>query len=347
VQAWRSRLLSFEAQLDSLVAKLFGLDQPILLWLLALCQAATVLVTWPLWQVHRSPPMLPALPLPEINTGIILLITLAGIFFRPMAGLAIHTAAVVYSILIDQTRLQPEIVSLLILMWGSLSFNSLKTLARAHLISLWFYVGLNKLLSPGYRSNLAFLHHPRSSSRALMVPVVEILVGVLVCIPRTRKITALLAVALHLAIVATLVRGNWNSSVWAWNVGLAFAAIAFFYSWTDSVARAFRDSNTWAIAGALLILISPLGFYFGLGDPYLAHNLYTKNTPVAVWHRTDGTAETLQTWQAFNVPLPPEHRLFEQYFNELCGPRDYLVIQDPRYWAALRGYSERVVPCGR
>ena len=291
--------------------------------------------------------MLAALPLPEINTGIIILVTLAGIFFRPLAGLAIHTLIVVYSILIDQTRLQPEIVSLVILMWGSLAFTSLQTLARAHLISLWFYVGLNKLLSPGYRSNFAFLHHPRSSSRALMIPVVEILVGVLACITRTRKIAALLAFALHLAIVTVLVGGNGNSSVWAWNVGLAFAAIALFYSWKDSVVQAFRNSSSWVIAGALLILIAPLGFYFGLGDPYLAHNLYTKNTPVAVWHRADGTSESIQPWQPFNVPMPPEHRLFEQYFNELCGPGDYLVIQDPRYWAALRGYSERIIPCVR
>jgi hypothetical protein len=291
--------------------------------------------------------MLPALPLPEISSGVILLITLVGILFRPLTGLSLHTAVVVYSILVDQTRLQPEIVSLLILMWGSLAFSSLKILARAHLVSLWFFVGLNKLLSSGYRANFKFLHHPFSSSRALMIPIVEILIAVLVCIPRSRKIAALLACGLHLGIFAELVHGNGNSAVWAWNIALAFAAVAFFYSWQESAVRALRDSSAWAKAGALLILISPLGFYFGLGDPYLAHNLYSKNTPVAVWRRADGTSDAIQTWRAFNVPMPPEHRLFEQYFNELCGPGDYLVIQDPRYWAALRGYSERVIPCVR
>lgn len=347
MQSLRSHLVSLEAQLDGLVAKLAGYDHPILLWLLALCQTATILTTWPLWQVHRFPPMLPALPLPEINSGVILLITLAGIFFRPLTGLSLHTAVVVYSILIDQTRLQPEIVSLVILMWGSLAFTSLKTLARAHLVSLWFYVGLNKLLSSGYRANFKFSRHPFSSSRALMITVVEILIGVLICIPRTRKIAALLAFALHLGIVGMLVRDNGNSAVWAWNIGVAFAAVALFYSWKNSAVRALRDSSAWTIAGALIILTSPLGFYLGLGDPYLAHNLYSKNTPVAVWYRADGTSEGIQTWHAFNVPVPPEHRLFEQYFNELCGPGDYLVIQDPRYWAALRGYSERVIPCVR
>ena len=343
---WLSRLISLETLLDRAVGKLGGLNQPLLLWLLALCQATTILVTWPLWQVHLTPPMLSALPLPQINTGIILLITLAGIFFRPLEALAIHTVVIIYSILIDQTRLQPEIVSLVILMWGSLGWHSVKNVARVHLISLWFYVGLNKLLSSGYRSNFKF-SHPYSSSRALMVPLIEMSIAVLACIPRTRKIAALLAFALHMIIFALLLRGNQNSAVWGWNIGIAFAAIAFFYSWRDSVVRALKESNRWAAAGALLILISPLGFYVGLGDPYLAHNLYSKNTPSAVWKHANGDSDGIQMWGPFNVPMPPEHRLFEQYFNRSCEPGDYLIIYDPRYWAALRGYSERVLPCVR
>jgi len=232
-------------------------------------------------------------------------------------------------------------------MWGSLAWYSLKTLARAHLISLWFYVGLNKLLSSDYRSNIAFSRHPYSAGRNLMIPLVEMSLAVLICMPRTRKIAAVLAFALHILIFAVLFRGKTNSAVWAWNIGIAFAAIAFFYSWRDSVVRTFKKSNHWAAAGVLLILISPLGFYVGLGDPYLAHNLYTKNTPLGVWHHANGDFEGIQTWQAFNVPMPPEHRLFEQYFKQSCEPGDYLIIYDPRYWAALRGYSERVLPCVR
>lgn len=174
--------------MDGVVTKLSAFNQPTLLWLLASCQAATILLTWPVWQVHRFPPMLPALPLPQISSGVILLITLVGILFRPLTGLSLHTAVVLYSILVDQTRLQPEIVSLVILMWGSLAFRSLKILARAHLVSLWFFVGLNKVLSSGYRANFKFLHHPFSSSRALMIAVVEILIGVLVCIPGRGKL---------------------------------------------------------------------------------------------------------------------------------------------------------------
>src|SRR5882672_3549446 len=103
MHTWLSRLISLEALLDCVLAKLSRSNRPLLLWLLASCQAATIVLTWPLWQIHRLPPMLPALALPELNTGLILLITLGGIFLRPVEGLAIHTVVIIYSILIDQT----------------------------------------------------------------------------------------------------------------------------------------------------------------------------------------------------------------------------------------------------
>ena len=31
----------------------------------------------------------------------------------------------------------------------------------------------------------------------------------------------------------------------------------------------------------MILLIAPLGFYFGVVDAYLAHNLYSSNTPGA------------------------------------------------------------------
>jgi hypothetical protein len=350
VQSLRSRLISLKSVPDSVAEKLHSVKAPILLWLLALCQAATILATWRLWQIRQSPPMLPALPLPEINLGVILLITLAGVFFRPRAALTIHTAAMIYAILIDQTRLQPELVSLLVLMWGSLwsrspGWFSMRRLAQAHLISLWFYSGFNKLLSSGYRSSINFDTKPSVGVRNLILPLIEILVAVLVCIPRTRKVGASLACALHVVLLIVLLRGRQNSAIWAWNLGLAFAALAYFYSAKDSLVGSLRKSNRWIRVIALLILTFPLGFYIGLGDPYLAHNLYTNNTPAALWQHANGERENIQTSKNLNVPIPPEHRLFEQYFNLVCKPGDQLVIYDFRYWAALRGYSERVLPC--
>jgi hypothetical protein len=42
------------------------------------CHAATLLITWPLWQMHRAPPMLPAAAPPAVGLGWRLLLSLVG-----------------------------------------------------------------------------------------------------------------------------------------------------------------------------------------------------------------------------------------------------------------------------
>jgi hypothetical protein len=332
-----------------LAQRLKDSDQPAFLCLLVICQAATILLTWQLWQVHRKPPMLPALPLPEVSTGIVLLVSLAAIFIRPLPGLIAHTVLVIYSILIDQTRLQPEIVSMVILMWGALRWDSLKTIARTHLISLWFFAGLNKLLSPGYLASISFLVYPRSSSRVLLLPLIEITMGLLALIPRSRKVAAALAFTLHMTIFILLspLISSTGLAVWFWNLALALAGFALIYPWNESLPSSLQKSNPLATVLAVLILVSPIGFYFGIVDAYLAHNLYSKNIPSAVWYHSSGLVQGIDTRSTLNVPIPPEHRLFESYFSQSCRRGDYLVIHDSRYWAKLRGYELRRLECNR
>ena len=55
-------------------------------WLVVACLAATLAITWPLWQVHSSPPMLPALPLPAVDTGVLLLGSLVLVLLAPRVG---------------------------------------------------------------------------------------------------------------------------------------------------------------------------------------------------------------------------------------------------------------------
>ena len=328
--------------------RLTGVDQPAFLCLVVICQALTVLVTWRLWQIHRSPPMLPALALPELNLGVIILVSLAAVFVRPLAGLILHTILILYSILIDQSRLQPEILSMVILMWGSLRSPSLKLIARSHLVSLWFFAGLNKMLSTGYLNSLS-LAHPRSSSRAALLPLAELTLGILALIPRSRNFAAALAFALHIMIFTFVspIRDRWGSPILFWNLALALAGFALISSWSKSLSLSLKELNPVAAAAVLFVLISPIGFYFGIFDAYLSHHLYSKSVPTAVWHRANGKREGIETWHTLNVPFPPEHRLYEAYFNDSCERGDFLIIRDPRYWARWRGYTERRVDCVR
>ncbi len=94
--------------------------------------------------------MLPALPLPQLDLGLLLLASLAVIAVAPRAGLVMHAVLVVVAMCLDQMRMQPPIISQILLLWSTLSVRSAVIIGRAHLLALWFYAGAYKLLSPYY-----------------------------------------------------------------------------------------------------------------------------------------------------------------------------------------------------
>ncbi len=176
-------------------------------------QAATLWITWPLWRVHASPPMLPALPLPALDLGWLLVVSLALALATPVLGPGLWTAALAYAMLIDQTRIQPELVSLTFLMWGTLPSATAQTFARAHLVSLWVFSGVNKLLSPDFRDGVGrwmlsgLVPHPPAwlNARAgYVMAAPELCVGILAVFPRTRRLAAVAACALHVGIFLDL-----------------------------------------------------------------------------------------------------------------------------------------------
>ena len=91
-------------------------------------QAATIVITWPVWQVRHysatanfpETPNLPAFPLPQIDMGWLLLCSLVVVLFYPRRGVILHGALLLVAILLDQMRMQPECISLWVLMLGSL-----------------------------------------------------------------------------------------------------------------------------------------------------------------------------------------------------------------------------------
>lgn len=313
-------------------------------WLLVGCQAVTVLVTWPLWQVRALPPMLPALPLPAVDMGWLLLASLVVILIRPQVGLILNTGLFVYAMLIDQTRLQPEVVSLLLLTWGTLPNANALAVGRGHLIALWIWAGANKLLSPLFMQSTAqwMLRGllPNAPDWLMLnagyvVGGTELAVGVLAVFPRTRKLAGVLAFGLHIGILLTLspLAHNYNSAVWAWNLGLAFAGLALIFSWREPVHISLKACRRPVIVAVVFLLLSPLGFYVGVMDAYLSHNLYSSNIPKAETTVLDPHI----TWDLLNVPLPPERRLFESFFQQTCKTGDVMSIRDTRWWFTSQG----------
>jgi hypothetical protein len=321
-------------------------------WLVAACQGATLLITWPLWQVHVSPPMLPVLALPRVDMGLVLLASLALVFVRASLGVALHATLLGYAVLLDQTRIQPQIVSQALLLWGTLPSPTARAVGRAHLVALWSWAAVSKLLSPAFLTTAGFsaffalvptaLSWVRPAGGYLMA-LTELGAGVLAIFPRTRRWAGTLAFILHAWIVVTMasVSWTWNQAVWPWNVALAFAGLALIAPWKEPLRQTICESPMLGRFVIIGLLVSPAGWFVGITDAYLAHHLYSGDVP-----RARSTAlGTGATWGAFRVPLPPEHRIFEQYFRLTCKAGDELTVTDARWWFRARGLEKRRLTC--
>lgn len=322
-------------------------------WLAAGCQALTVIITWGLWQDRASPPLLPAAGwLPSVDLGVVLLATLAVVLVAPRAGVVAHVAVLGYAVLTDQTRLQPEVVSLALLLVGTVLPHVGPVLGQAHLATVWLWSGLHKLLSLGFFAGSAVWMYdglpfgvpvPRERF-GWVVAGTEIAAAALTVLRPTRRLGVAVALALHgfvLLVLSPLGR-DWNSSVWPWNLALGAAAVAYFLP--EAAPTAGRRA-TLAI-GAVAVLL-PVGFYAGVVDAYLTHNLYTDNTAAALCVPA-GPCDLrfAATWDELDVPLPPEPRLYKAYFEKTCQPGERLVIH-PRNTRILFGLNStaRQVEC--
>ncbi|HYN65164.1 MAG TPA: hypothetical protein VES36_11225, partial [Candidatus Limnocylindrales bacterium] len=274
--------------------------QALLRWTLVAAQAATVVLTWPLWQARTEPPNLPALPgLPAPDLGWLVLGTLALVLLVPRWGILVHSLVLAFAMGLDQLRIQPEFVSLALLMWATWPGSTERAsdgwavlMARSHLVALYLWAGVHKLLSADYvfsasrfwQRTVSGLGEGPAAAMAWGVAVFEVGLGLLVLWPAARRRAGWLAGAMHFMIflsLSPLGRGR-NEAVWPWNLALAVAAPLLITSWSGSWRTQVRDSRPVALALAALILLSPALYYLGRLDAYLAHCLYSVNVPVAV-----------------------------------------------------------------
>jgi hypothetical protein len=290
------------------------------------------------------------LELPQVDTGVLVLASLAVVPVAPRLGIAVHAAALGLAIILDQTRLQPEFVSLALLMVGTLDSATAALIARTHLVTLWFYAGLHKLVSPGYYigqvpqmlRGLVGLEPPWPLVFDLVrggLALAEIGLGIMAVVPRTRRIAAPGACALHLGILGYLaLRVRGNAQLWPWNLALALSGPYFLRTWRSSLTRDLGAAPRWAGVTVAGLLVMPVGFYAGYVDAYVAHCLYCRNAPQARIVSRDGVSRHIETSTTLNVPFPPTQRGFLAYFAREGRPGERLIVEDPRWW--LRGRRE-------
>ncbi len=352
-------------------------------WLIAFCQFAAILLTWPLWQVRTSDALPPNLPVfdsalldrLQVPFGEALLLTLVVAVFWPRIGAGCHAALLAAAIAFDQMRIQPEFISLAILLCGTVARRAPLLLARGHLVSLWFWAGLHKLLSPEYLQitgpDLVQGLLPAASPRlavllGIAAALAELSLGLAAVFPRTRRCVPAAAAVLHGIVLLTLIHRGWNSAVWPWNVALAAAGYEFFAGWNEPLwpTSAARESHVhstsrdqpklytpsparlWLSRVLLSVwMLYPALFYANACDGYLAWCVYSSNVPDAfVYDESAPEGERLfdRAYESLHVPFSPAVRLFQQHFRRRGQLDDRLEINDPRPFSHWRGRAERV-----
>lgn len=304
-----------------------------LLVVAVIAQAATILITWPLWQVRETPVHMPLIDLPQIPFGWWMLVTLVFVLVAPRTGLAVHAASLLLSFVFDQYRTQPQFIANAVLMLATVE-NIGIVIVRWFLASLWLWAGTHKLLSPDWFSfgswyMVKSLHVNPEDFQMLFaygVSLGEISVGLLAIFrPRWAAIPCLM---MHVGIVIFLspLFYNHNESVVPWNL-----ATAIIGSWVMINTVSIRPQFRWEWVLASLLLIYPAGFYLGLVDHGIASVLYSNHLPEGMVTTQEGSKK-ISGWGDLRVPFPNERRLLTLYFQRSALPGDKLHLSDPRPW---------------
>jgi hypothetical protein len=313
-----------------------GTTRYALLLLSALAQALTVIITWPTWKVRDAVPNLPVFDMPQFDWGVLVLLSVVVALLIPKQGVWIHLAVLVAATLADQMRSQPQVLANWSLMYATVSDHG-RSFVRWFLVSMWFWAGLHKLLSPEWFTMIpcqliqdaGFEADAIEWPFAIVVALSELGLGLLAWFkPRWAAIGCPM---IHVGIVIFLspLFLSWNYSVIPWN--LATAVVGSWVLWQSSVRSIDSDVTAktprWLIAALMLILSL---FYVGWFDHGYSHVLYSGNLPRGVITRLDGRPEKILTWDGLRCPFPKERRLLRQHFAAVANVGEKMHLADQR-----------------
>lgn len=336
-------------------------DRPVLRLLLLVCQGIVLAFTWKLWSARgaEGPVHLPLgdatwLDACQVSLGWPLAASLAITWRWPRVGLVFTAAILCLGMVLDQWRIQPEMLSFLFLVLGTLPGRGPRRITVAHLISIWLWGGLHKVLAGDYPLAMAKnLQETVSQSITTETGVVlawgialgELTIALLALIPPTRTYAGWLAAVGHIALAVWAFANSSISTVAPWNLALALSALVYVGGVWDRVKKAELDQSSdplWSVVAAWLVLLYPALYYANFCHPYFAWCLHSSNMPIAMWqpapvvddsglpHSPASEPLLLRDLKKFNVPLIAMPGICRSYLRRTGEPGDFIEMVDLR-----------------
>jgi hypothetical protein len=340
-----------------------------------------------LWIGPRSYPLAPVSSMLPVIDGVVARGLYAALFAfaalalvapKPRWSIAAFLAVIAVFCLMDQTRWQPWVFQYSFLL-AAVAFypgndpdaDSQQALDIARLIVAGTYVfsGLQKInfnfmahdfpwivtpITGLFPSALDFL-----GAFGMAVPFLQLGFGIGLLTRRFRRVALVLAVAMHLFILAMFgpFGLDWNNIVWPWTAAMAVFDILLFSGTPEFSWREIGWRDPVHIAAVVLFAMLPALSFFNLWDSYLSSALYSGNLTEAQIYLTDaGKASlpaairsyavqtspdtnvlNLQRWaiEDLNVTPYPETRVYKAIARSVCGQlRDpnqlVLIVREQR-----------------
>jgi hypothetical protein len=290
-------------------------------------------------------------------------------------------AAVIFIVLQDQSRLQPWFVEYMLLL-AAMVFSKDKARAlsacRMVLVAIYFWTGVHKMNDSFPSSLFPWIVSPlqtfglseRIQDAGVLVPYVEMAMGVSLLFRRTRRAGVIAIIATHCFLLTMLGPWalGWNRVVWPWNFIMMALAPSLFWHTDVSAKHILIPGSTWIrrILFTFVIILPPLSLV-GLWDTYPSFALYSGNplsgsvtlTP-SVWEalaphiravaeRTDSGAYRIyfSDWSnaTMNVPAYPAKRVLRGVARSFCAVRQNemdltFVLEKPTEWLYRPGWQE-------
>ncbi|MDP2385569.1 MAG: hypothetical protein Q8M29_04305 [Bacteroidota bacterium] len=262
----------------------------------------SMLVCFPLWHGFREFPCIPVFDIFEnvlpiigsIVLGVLLLSLVASLFIKNQK---VFTPIILLSyfvlILFDVNRFRPEfyffaLVLLIVYLSETKKVNEadMFLMLRILVSAVYIFAGLNKL-SDSFLPNLyepiirplqQVLSKPFYKlfmSMSILVPLVEVFLGIGLWVPKLKNLTWKISIALHAAVLILLITHNFNYSVYAWNIAMVLLSyILCKKSIEGKVMDRVKQSTYLKIAVFQLVLI-PSTHFVGLADSKVSFDVYS------------------------------------------------------------------------